>query len=50
MVVKLGKVQDTILGEGIHPITPLVTQVKKRNVRIQRTDLEEEVGTKDLQT
>ncbi len=50
VVVNLGKVQDTVLGEGIHPIIPILTQVKKMNVRIQRTDLEEEVGTKDLQT
>ncbi|MDJ0509234.1 MAG: prohibitin family protein [Crocosphaera sp.] len=50
VVVKLGKVQDNILGEGIHPIVPIITQVKKMNVRIQRTDLEESVGTKDLQS
>ncbi|MGB5595897.1 MAG: SPFH domain-containing protein [Crocosphaera sp.] len=50
VVLKFGKVQDTILGEGIHPIIPIGTQIKKMNVRIQRTDLEESVGTKDLQS
>jgi regulator of protease activity HflC (stomatin/prohibitin superfamily) len=50
VVVKLGKVQDNILGEGIHPIMPIITQVKKMNVRIQKTDIEESVGTKDLQS
>jgi prohibitin 1 len=50
VVIKLGKVQDTILGEGIHPIVPIITQIEKMNVRIQRTNLEESVGTKDLQS
>jgi regulator of protease activity HflC (stomatin/prohibitin superfamily) len=49
VVIKLGKVQDEILGERIYPIIPIITQVKKKNIRIQKTDIEEYVETKDLQ-
>lgn len=50
VVVQLGKVQKAILGEGTYPIIPFITSVKKINVRIQKTDIETSVGTKDLQS
>jgi len=50
VVVQLGKVQKTILGEGTYPVIPFITSVKKINVRIQKTDIETSVGTKDLQS
>ena len=34
VVVQLGKVQKTILGEGTYPVIPFITSVKKINVRI----------------
>jgi len=50
VVIKLGKVQDGILDEGIHPVIPFITSVKTLNVRIQKTDIETSAGTKDLQS
>ncbi|MCP2728528.1 prohibitin family protein [Limnofasciculus baicalensis] len=49
VVMHFGKVQDVILDEGIHPIIPIMTSVKKLNVRVQKTDIESAAGTKDLQ-
>ncbi len=49
VVMRFGKVQNVILDEGIHPIMPIMTSVKKLNVRVQKTDIESEAGTKDLQ-
>ena len=45
----LGKVQDAILDEGIHPILPIVTSVKTLSVRVQKTDLQADAASKDLQ-
>jgi prohibitin 1 len=50
VVMVFGKVQDTVLDEGIHFKFPLVTSVKSVNVRVQKTDIEVTAGTKDLQT
>lgn len=50
VLINLGKVQKTILDEGIHPVFPFITSVKKLNVRIQKTDIEATAGTKDLQS
>jgi regulator of protease activity HflC (stomatin/prohibitin superfamily) len=38
-----------VLNEGTHPIVPFVSSVKVMNVRIQRTDVEANARTKDLQ-
>ena len=46
----IGKVQDAILDEGIHPILPLVTSVKTLSVRVQKTDLKADAASKDLQS
>jgi len=34
--MRFGKVQDTVFDEGIHPIMPIVTSVKRLNVRVQK--------------
>jgi regulator of protease activity HflC (stomatin/prohibitin superfamily) len=49
VVMNFGKVQNTILDEGIHWKTPISTSVKSLSVRVQKTDIEVEAGTKDLQ-
>ena len=49
VVMRFGKVQETILDEGIHPIMPVVTSVKTLSVRVQKTDLKADAASKDLQ-
>ncbi len=49
VVMRFGQVQDAILGEGIHPVMPIVTSVKTLSVRVQKTEIQSEAGTKDLQ-
>ncbi len=50
IVMKFGKVQDYVLNEGLHFKNPIGTSVEMMSVRVQRTDIEVPVGTKDLQT
>jgi prohibitin 1 len=49
IIVNFGKVQDKILDEGIHLISPIGTKIKRMDVRIQKTDVEGAARTKDLQ-
>ena len=49
VVMRFGKVQDTVFDEGIHPIVPIVTTVKPITVRIQRDDIQAEAFSRDLQ-
>lgn len=49
VVMQFGKVQDRIFDEGIHPITPIVTSVKKLSIRIQKTNFPVDASSKDLQ-
>lgn len=49
VIMRFGKVQDTVLDEGIHPILPVVMSVKTLSVRVQKTDLKAEAASKDLQ-
>lgn len=49
VVMHFGKVQDTILDEGLHPVVPIVTSVKRLSVRVQKDEIEAPAGTKDLQ-
>lgn len=49
VVMYLGKVQDTVLDEGLHPVVPLVTNIKRLSVRVQKTDVEAAAASKDLQ-
>lgn len=49
VVMQFGKVQDTVLDEGLHPIIPIVTTVKKLNVRVQQNSFNAGAASKDLQ-
>ncbi len=49
VVMRFGKVQDTVFDEGFHLITPIVTTVKRITVRIQRDDVQAEAFSRDLQ-
>ncbi|MBE9201060.1 MULTISPECIES: prohibitin family protein [unclassified Nodularia (in: cyanobacteria)] len=50
VIMKFGKVQDQVLGEGLHPIMPIVTSVKRLNVRVQQNTFKSDAASKDLQT
>lgn len=49
VVMQFGEVQDTILGEGIHVIIPVVNTVQKLSVRVQSQEISAEASSKDLQ-
>lgn len=49
VVMEFGKVQEKILNEGIHPLLPLVTTVKKLNVRVQQNTFQDDAASGDLQ-
>lgn len=49
VIMRFGQVQNKILNEGIHLKNPIGTTIETLSVRIQRTDVEVPVGTKDLQ-
>jgi regulator of protease activity HflC (stomatin/prohibitin superfamily) len=49
VLMEFGKVQEKILGEGIHPIIPLVNTVQKLSVRVQKQEISAEASSKDLQ-
>jgi regulator of protease activity HflC (stomatin/prohibitin superfamily) len=47
--MQFGKVQESVLGEGIHAIIPLINTVKKLSVRVQKQEISTEASSKDLQ-
>ena len=49
IVIRLGAAQEKPLGEGIHFIVPVITQVEKLNVRVQKAPVETEAASQDLQ-
>ncbi len=49
VIMQLGKVQDRVFDEGIHPIIPIVTSVKNISIRIQNTSFKADATDKDLQ-
>lgn len=49
VVMHFGKVQNQILDEGMHPIMPIFTSVKKLSVRVQKNDINARAASKDLQ-
>jgi regulator of protease activity HflC (stomatin/prohibitin superfamily) len=49
VLMQFGKVQESVLGEGIHPIIPLINTVKKLSVRVQKQEISTEASSKDLQ-
>ena len=50
VVTTFGKVTETVLGEGLHFIIPVMNQVRKIDVRLQKREAEGEAASKDLQT
>jgi len=49
VMLQFGKVQDNVLDEGIHPILPIVTSVKRLSVRGQQNSFTADAASKDLQ-
>lgn len=49
VLMTFGKVQDTVLDEGLHPIIPIVHTVQKLSVRVQSHEITAEASSKDLQ-
>jgi regulator of protease activity HflC (stomatin/prohibitin superfamily) len=49
VVMHFGKVQNQVLDEGMHPIVPIFTSVKKLSVRVQKNDINARAASKDLQ-
>ncbi|MEG4276940.1 prohibitin family protein [Microcoleus sp. MON1_C1] len=49
VLMQFGKVQEQVLGEGIHVIFPTVYTVKKLSVRVQKQESSAEASSKDLQ-
>lgn len=49
VMMQFGKVQEQVLGEGIHVIVPIVHTVKKLSVRVQKQENSAEASSKDLQ-
>ena len=49
VMMQFGKVQEQVLGEGLHVIIPTVYTVKKLSVRVQKQESSAEASSKDLQ-
>lgn len=49
VLLKLGAVQDEVLGEGFHFRIPVLQSVVKMDVRIQKEQTESDASSKDLQ-
>ncbi|MBW4694961.1 MAG: prohibitin family protein [Lyngbya sp. HA4199-MV5] len=49
VLMTFGEVQEAVLGEGIHPVIPLVQTVQKLSVRVQSHQITAEASSKDLQ-
>ncbi len=45
--MQFGKVQERVLGEGIHLIIPIVNTVHKLSVRVQNQQISAEASSKD---
>lgn len=49
VLMRFGKVQDSVLDEGIHPIIPIITSVKRLSVRVHKNSLNADAASRDLQ-
>ncbi len=49
VMMQFGRIEEQILGEGIHVIIPLVNTVEKISVRVQNQEISAEASSKDLQ-
>lgn len=48
--VRFGKIVDTSLNEGVNFKIPYIEKIVKVNIKVQKTELETESSSKDLQT
>jgi regulator of protease activity HflC (stomatin/prohibitin superfamily) len=49
VVMNFGQVQPEILDEGLHWRIPIMQEIRQLSVRVQKTDILAQVGSKDLQ-
>ena len=49
VLMQFGKVQNQVLDEGIHPILPVITSVKRLSVRVHKNSFQADAASKDLQ-
>ncbi|OLP15694.1 band 7 protein [Leptolyngbya sp. 'hensonii'] len=49
VVMQFGRVLPEVLGEGIHPIVPVINTVQKLSVRVQKHQIPTQAASKDLQ-
>ncbi|KST61767.1 prohibitin family protein [Mastigocoleus testarum] len=49
VVMVFGKVQERVLGEGLHTVMPVVTSVKTLNIRVKKDTFKADAASKDLQ-
>ncbi len=49
VLMQFGRVQEQILGEGIHVIVPVLNTVQKLSVRVQKQEISAEASSRDLQ-
>jgi prohibitin 1 len=49
VLMQFGEVQDSVLGEGLHVIIPIVHTVQKLSVRVQKQEISAEASSRDLQ-
>ena len=49
VLMQFGKVQEQVLGEGLHVIVPTVYSVKTLSLRVQKQESSAEASSKDLQ-
>jgi regulator of protease activity HflC (stomatin/prohibitin superfamily) len=47
--ITLGTIDETVLAEGVHLKVPFITTIKETSVRVEKTDVETEAASKDLQ-
>jgi prohibitin 2 len=50
VVTNYGKVSENVLGEGFHFINPFGIDVHKMDVKVQKTEVDANAASKDLQT
>lgn len=48
--VRLGKINDTKIDEGLHFKVPIIEKIKKVNIKVQKTEISTESSSKDLQS
>lgn len=49
VLMRFGAVQSPVLGEGIHPMIPIVHTVHTLSVRVQKQEISAEASSRDLQ-